>query len=57
MWRALYYALPKVYDLGRMTLEMIRNGQYDWWMPVWTSTLFGIAVLGAALALFQRKDF
>jgi ABC-type transport system involved in multi-copper enzyme maturation permease subunit len=57
VWRALYYAMPKVYDLGRMTLEMIRNGQYDWWMPVWTSTLFGIAILGAALALFQRKDF
>ena len=57
LWRGLYYVLPKVYDMGHMTLDMIRSGQYDWWMPVWTSTLFGIAVLGAALALFQRKDF
>jgi hypothetical protein len=49
--------LPKVYDMGHMTLGLIRNGNYDWWMPVWTSALFGIAVLSAALALFQRKDF
>jgi ABC-type transport system involved in multi-copper enzyme maturation permease subunit len=57
MWRGLYYVLPKVYDMGHMTLGLIRNGNYDWWMPVWTSALFGIAVLSAALALFQRKDF
>jgi ABC-type transport system involved in multi-copper enzyme maturation permease subunit len=57
VWRGLYYVLPKVYDMGHMTLGLIRNGNYDWWMPVWTSALFGIAVLSAALALFQRKDF
>jgi ABC-2 type transport system permease protein len=57
LWRGLYYVLPKVYDLGRMTLDLIRNGHFDSWMPVWTSALFGIVILGGALALFQRRDF
>ncbi len=57
LWRGLYYVFPKIYDLGTMTVGLIRNGHYDSWMPVWSSALFGIVVLGMAIAFFQRRDF
>jgi ABC-type transport system involved in multi-copper enzyme maturation permease subunit len=57
VWRTLYYTLPKVYDMGKMTLDLIRNGAIDSYMPIWTSALFGAAVLAAALAIFAKRDF
>jgi len=57
LWRGLYYVFPKIYDLGRMTIGWIRNGDAESWTPVWSSALFGIVILAAALALFQRRDF
>jgi ABC-type transport system involved in multi-copper enzyme maturation permease subunit len=57
IWRTLYYALPKVYDLGRMTLDEIQSRTFDGFMPIWTSALFGAAVLGAALLIFSKRDF
>lgn len=57
LWRGLYYVFPKVYDLGRMTLDLIREGTFDSLMPVWSSALFAVAVLSAALYFFSRRDF
>ncbi len=57
IWRTLYYALPKVYDLGKMTLDAIRNQTFGGYMPIWTSALFGAVVLAGALAIFSRRDF
>jgi ABC-2 type transport system permease protein len=57
IWRTLYYALPKVYDLGRMTLDAIQSRTFDGYMPIWTSALFGVVVLSAALFVFSRRDF
>jgi len=57
LWRGLYYVFPKIYDMGKMTIGLIRDGSAESWMPVWSSALFGIVILGAALALFQRRDF
>jgi ABC-2 type transport system permease protein len=57
VWRGLYYVVPKVFDMGKMTISLIRNGHLDSWMPIWSSALFGVAVLGGALVLFQRRDF
>ena len=57
-WRISYYVMPKVYDIGRMTLDIVTEGTAaDYWMPLWTSAVFGAAVLGAALLVFARKDF
>lgn len=56
-WTTLYYVLPKVYDLGRMTLDAIQDRTFAGWMPVWTSALFGAVVLAAALGIFARRDF
>jgi ABC-2 type transport system permease protein len=57
VWRTLYYSLPKVYDLGKMTLDAIQSRTFVGFMPIWTSALFGVVILGAALMVFSRRDF
>jgi ABC-2 type transport system permease protein len=57
IWRTLYYALPKVYDVGKMTLDAIQSNTFEGYMPIWTSALFGVVVMSAALAVFARRDF
>ena len=57
IWRTLYYSLPKVYDLGKMTLDAIQSQTFSGFMPIWTSALFGAIVLAAALVIFARRDF
>jgi ABC-type transport system involved in multi-copper enzyme maturation permease subunit len=57
LWSALYYALPKVYDMGKMTLDLITTGRFDSFMPIWTSAVFALVMLAAALFIFQKRDF
>lgn len=57
IWRTLYYTLPKMYDLGKMTLDAIRSRTFDGFMPIWTSALFAAVVLGCSLVIFARRDF
>jgi ABC-type transport system involved in multi-copper enzyme maturation permease subunit len=57
VWRTLYYSLPKVYDLGKMTLDAIQSQTFGGFMPIWTSALFAVVVLGGALMIFARRDF
>ena len=57
LWRTLYYALPKVFDLGRMTLDLVLGRPVDSLMPIWSSALFGVFALGAGLLAFSRRDF
>lgn len=57
LWRVLYYSFPKVYELGKMTLDAIQSRTFAGFMPIWSSALFGAVMLGAALAIFARRDF
>jgi len=57
LWRALYYATPKVYDIGRITLNVIQNRTFNDYMPIWSSALFAVVVLAVALHIFSRRDF
>jgi hypothetical protein len=57
LWLALYYVLPKVHDLGHITLSAVMYHTFDGWMPIWTSALFGAAALGSALYVFSRRSF
>jgi ABC-type transport system involved in multi-copper enzyme maturation permease subunit len=57
LWRGLYYVFPKVWELGKITLDAIRFGTFEGTMPIWTSALFGLAMMGAALGVFARRDF
>ena len=57
IWRTLYYSLPKVYDMGKMTLDAIQSRSFSGFMPIWTSAVFGALMLSAALVVFSRRDF
>ena len=57
LWQVLYQIFPKVWDLGHITLDAIQHGTFDGAAPIATSAAFGIAVMGAALWVFQRRDF
>ena len=57
VWRTLYYSLPKVYDLGKLTLDAIQSRTFNGFMPIWTSALFAAVVLAGALIIFARRDF
>jgi ABC-type transport system involved in multi-copper enzyme maturation permease subunit len=57
VWKGLYYVLPKIYDLGAITRSIALRQPVESWMPLWSSALFGAAVLGLALWIFERRDF
>lgn len=57
LWRGLYYALPKVYDMGTMTLNAIKDRSFGGFQPIWTSAVFGALFLAAAVAIFKKRDF
>ncbi|MEO7651726.1 MAG: ABC transporter permease [Bryobacteraceae bacterium] len=55
--RTLYYIFPKVWDLGRLGRELAMGQPVENWMPVWSSALFGAAVLGCGLLVFEKRSF
>jgi hypothetical protein len=55
--RAGYYILPKSADISVIMRHVILHQPVETWMPVWSSALFGGAVLGLGLWLFQRRSF
>lgn len=58
LWIALYWIVPKVYDLGyTMKQIVLYDRQANWITPVWTSAAFGIAALCGAIYIFRRRDF
>lgn len=58
LWNALYWIVPKVYDLGvAMKQIILYDRQADLFTPIWTSALFAAGVLWASLVIFKRRDF
>jgi len=58
LWLAFYWILPKVYDLGSGMKQMIQyDRQANLITPIWTSAVFGIAVLSTAVYIFHKRDF
>jgi ABC-type transport system involved in multi-copper enzyme maturation permease subunit len=55
--RGLYYVLPKVFDLGNMARQIVLGDPIMSWMPVWSSLLFGVVVLGCGLFAFSRRNY
>ena len=53
----LYYVLPKVFDLGRISRALVLGDPIGDWMPVWSSALFGLVVLGSGLYAFARRNY
>jgi ABC-type transport system involved in multi-copper enzyme maturation permease subunit len=55
--RGLYYALPKVWDLGNIGRQLVIGVPIESWMPVWSSALFGLCTLGAGLLVFAKRNY
>jgi ABC-type transport system involved in multi-copper enzyme maturation permease subunit len=55
--RGLYYTLPKIWDLGRIARKLVMGMPVEDWMPVWSSALFGAAMLSLGLYLFARRNY
>ncbi len=57
LWMALYWIFPKVWDLGGTISDLISNRQAQWFQAGWTSALFGLVVLCAAIQVFRKRDY
>jgi ABC-type transport system involved in multi-copper enzyme maturation permease subunit len=58
LWMALYWFIPKVFDLGNALRQIILlDRDADLLTPVLTSAAFGLGVMMMAIYLFRRKDF
>jgi ABC-type transport system involved in multi-copper enzyme maturation permease subunit len=57
LWRALYETLPKVFDVGRITLNLVRGDRVDTLAPLATSGAFAVVMLALSLYIFSKKDF
>jgi hypothetical protein len=55
--RVLYYTLPKISDISVIIRHLILNQPVESWMPVWSTALFGAAVLGAGIWRFRNRSF
>lgn len=57
LWKGLYYVFPKVFDVARMTVDIVRGKDIGSLMPLWSSILFAAAVLAAGLFVFSRRNY
>jgi ABC-type transport system involved in multi-copper enzyme maturation permease subunit len=58
LWLALYWIVPKFFDLGSAMKQIIQyDREANWVTPVWTSAIFGVVVLSSAMYVFQKRDF
>lgn len=58
LWMLFYWIVPKVFDLGAAMKQIIEyDHDANLLVPVWTSALFGLAVLSSAIYVFQKRDF
>jgi hypothetical protein len=57
VWTGLYWILPKVWDLGSAMTRLISDREASWITSAWTSALFGVVVLGAAIQIFRTRDY
>ncbi len=57
LWRMLYHGLPKVYDIGKMTMDVVLGNGVASVTPIVTTAAFGAAVLALAIYIFRRRDF
>ena len=54
---SLYYIIPKTSEMSFINISIAAGSPVVSWQPLWSSALFGIAALGSALYIFQKKDY
>ena len=58
LWRALYWGVPKFYDLATVMMQtIVFDRNLDWATPLWTSAAFSLVVLTGAVFVFTKRDF
>lgn len=57
LWKGLYHVLPKVYDIGAMTMNFVLERRMGSVLPLATSAFFAAWTLLAAVYVFQKRDF
>jgi ABC-type transport system involved in multi-copper enzyme maturation permease subunit len=57
LWKGLYHSLPKVFDIGKMTLDAVREKPIGDPLALWTTAVFGCVTLAAGLWVFAKRDF
>lgn len=53
----LYCVLPKTFEMGEMARLAMAGEPVPGWFPVWSSLLFGAAMLGGSYWIFDRRDY
>lgn len=57
VWKGLYYALPKVFDVGRMNMDLVMGRPVGSLAPLWSSAAFAVVMLGAGVYSFSKRNF
>jgi ABC-type transport system involved in multi-copper enzyme maturation permease subunit len=57
VWRALHAGVPKVYEVGRMTVDFVNDRRVESFAPLWSSFAFAAVILGTGLFVFTKRDF
>lgn len=57
VWRALYWALPKVFDVHRMNLDFVLGRPVGALDPIWSSAAFAAVMLAASIYCFAKRNF
>jgi ABC-type transport system involved in multi-copper enzyme maturation permease subunit len=55
--RVLYYVLPKIWEVRGITQNLILNKPVESWMPIWSTAIFGVVVLGIGIWRFQKRTY
>jgi len=57
VWKGLYHVLPKVFDVGRMNMDLVMGRSVGSLAPVWSSAAFAVVMLGAGVYSFSKRNF
>jgi len=57
IWRALYWIIPKVFEVGRMNMDVVQGRAVGDFQPLWSSAIFAAVMLGAGLYSFAKRNF
>ena len=55
--RFFYYVLPKTSEISQIIWRLNLHQPIESWMPVWSTAIFGVVVLGLGLWRFQQRTF
>ena len=53
----LYYIIPKTSAAGDLATSLALGSSVESWMPLWSSVIFGFAMIWLALWVFRNQDF